>query len=54
MLWAEGAANDKDMITGHMYDDFASFVLGSSGNYSEFAEEGGFASNNETLDFMLT
>ena len=54
MLWADGAANDKDLLTGYMYDDFATYVLASDGNYSEFAEEGGFASTHESLDLMLT
>ena len=53
MLWANGAANDKDFITGHMHDDFANILLLSNGNYSEFAEDGGLASDSETLDFML-
>ena len=54
-MWANGAAQDENFITGHMHDDFAGLLLlNFNGNYSEFSEEGGFASTNESLDGFLT
>ena len=54
-MWANGAALEEDIITGHLHHDFAGFILGNlNGNYSEFSEDGGFASTSEGLDIFLS